>query len=417
MPYTISSPPFSFVRFTDAHLTTADWSVNQIPGTELGFFLPVNRRSDVSFQVLITASDKNAADALCNANFANGGLILSKGANLTSPLTFAQVQTLLGTPGTIYGNNVALSAQRLRISDTEILLYFPQLPDLSSLACEQCFQLIFVLSSVTDQGLSPVSNGFVYRCDDTDFTSVLNYYSNYDEAGFLYCNSSVKNRVRLPLYLTRPTYPDEEETLRESTNSVRIRKSTVRKLYEVVTDLVPDWIMEGIRAIFIHDEVVIGDAPELPQTMPYKGEIVKEGAFEPRYVDYKNFPLATLSLRVNAVDYHLQKNNCGVCPAPIAVINVTNHSVGNLTASTPYIVDLLPLASANCFTPLYYVVERYQLNYIESISITQGSGAATLTFRTRPILTPDGAWPPPLITIRVSAGGATKTFNITSTAQ
>jgi hypothetical protein len=419
MPYQITTPEFSFVRLSDQRLNAVDWRENQIPGSELGIILPVNHEDDVAFQVLVTTDTVAEADDICALPYDQSALIISPGAALPANPTFTQIQDALATPGANAGNFEELNASRFRISDTEIIYFFPKIASPSSLNCDQCFQIIFTLSAVSNFGPNAASNPFIYRCTDTDFTSVLDYYSERDEAGFAYClGPEMKNRVRLPVYLTRPTYPDDEEIHRNSAGLVRIRKSQVRKLYEFVTDQFPNWAVESLRAVFMHDFVFIEANSAVPQVMNYEGQIVKEGSFEPIYVDYKNFPLATVNLKVNAVDYNLQKNNCGLCGDYSSAITTTDYFLSPVGPSATYIIDLGPLFDAGCCAPVSFVIDHYQTNYIANIFLNISGGVAG-TFRdlhisTKPTLTFDPAQRPPFARVRVTCGGVSKFININS---
>lgn len=406
----IVSPQYSFVRFSDQHLTDPDWMERTLPGATLGFSLPVNAHDDLAFQFIAETDTEAEADTLCNDTGLNVLRITRVPGNTLGPtITHAAFNALVGVSDT--GNN--LGVNRLRIGPTEVIYYVPRIPtfddeDTNEVQCGGCFQLAVSLSYTTDYA-SGVSNVFKYNCDDTDYTTVLNYYSIKDEAGFTYCNTNYKNRVRLPIYLTRPTYPEDETEFRTSNGSVNIIKANVRKVYEVVTDIWPEWAIEAFRAVFLHDDVETDESSVMPQHLPYKGEIVKDGPFEPQWTEWMNYPFASVKMKVAATPFVMKKNNCGECPDYSSMLVVEDIELGALSYDTPYVIDLqVAVTSSGCCDPLTFEIDYFQTTYISSIDMTT---PITLFIVTAPS-EPGEFNPPPFVRIKVNCGGVIKYFNI-----
>jgi len=411
MAYRIISPEFSFVRFSDQHLDDANWLESMLPGAELGFILPANHPNDFAYQFIVEADTEAEIDDVCNSNGGPAGaasMVVYPGGALPETISLSEWNTITGTY-TADEVIAGMGGSRIRISATQVFFYVPSipLPTDGTIGCGDCFQLIFAPNNIFDYGFF-VSNVFNYQCDNTDYTSVIDYYSELDEAGFLYCIApTVKNRARLPIYLTRPTYPDVEESYRLSNGRYKTSKSQVRKIYEVITDNFPVWVIECLRAVFIHDSVFIEDEPTLPQTMPYQGEIVKEGAFDPQYVPYQNFPLANVAFKVVAVDYGLSKNNCGECTDYSDTMTVTDGTVGTAAPGTVYNVDLSALVDTCCSPTAYSVY------FIDARKVASAIIAGTIvTITTK---NPFLAGPPPVafVRIQVSCAGIIKYLDIT----
>lgn len=417
MAYRIITPEFSFVRFSDQHLDDANWMDEQIPGAELGIILPVNRAQDYAFQFIVETDTEAEADNICASTGGPAGtpsIVMYPGGALPETITLAEWNAIVSS----YISEDVISEMgggRIRISDTQVFFYIPRMGFLEDLECGECFQMIFAPNNIFDYGFF-VSNIFNYQCDNTDFTSVIDYYSEKDEADFLYCvSASVKNRARLPIYLTRPTYPEEEESYRMSNGRYKVRKAQVRKLYEVVTDNFPVWIIECLRAVFIHDSIVIEDDLALAQTMPYKGGIVKEGAFEPQYTEYLNYPLARVAFKVIAIEYGLTKNNCGECPEYDLSMSTSDISLGVLIAGHGYTEDLVPHADAGCCSPVTFGLVSWNSAYLAAApTISQTPGLfASISFVTKVTMTP--AVGVILATVSASCSTATGTIQITGT--
>lgn len=391
MAYRVITPQFSFVRFSDQHLEDANWLDDQLPGSELGIILPACHVNDFAYQFVVETDTEAEADNICNADGGPAGypVIMSvPGASLGPTITQSEFNTL-SSSNTYEGIITDMGGGRYRLDETHILFYVSRLTMLN-VSCGECFQMVFAPNNLYDYGFY-VSNIFHNQCNNTDYTSVIDYYSELDEAGFYYCiASNIKNRARLPLYLTRPTYPDEEEVYQLSNNRYKTRKSTIRKSYEVETDTMPSWIIECLRAVFIHDFVFIEEEPTIPQPMWYQGEIEKDGAFDPQYIDYKNYPLAKVKFKVFAVDFNIQKNNCGECADYSDLISTTDLDINPLTSATPYTIDLGALTVADCCDPVNYTLSSYNTTYIASapiINVFPGVNA-NVTFTTKPSFPP-----------------------------
>lgn len=416
MAYRVVTPQFSFVRFSDQHLEDADWMENQIPGAELGIVLPVSHVNDFAYQFIVETDTEAEADDICNSDGGPAGnpvIMGVPGASLGPTLTQTEFNTLASSY-TYESVIMEMGGGRYRLDNTHVLFYVPRI-SLVDVPCGSCFQMVFAPNNNFDYGFY-VSNIFSYQCDNTDYTSVIDYYSDLDEAGFYYCISSdIKNRARLPLYLTRPTYPDEEEEYRLSNNRYKKRKVDVKESYEVVTDNLPVWVIRCFRAVFLHDYIFIEDEPTMPQPMLYKGEIAKDGAFEPQYVTYKNYPLANVKVKVLAVDFVLQKNNCGECADYSDLVTTSDLDINPLLSSHTYHVDLFALTSAECCDPVTYSITSYNTAYLASapvINVTPGI-SADLVFTTKPSFTAGHV--ASLVLVSASCGGA-HPINISGTS-
>lgn len=407
----IVSPQYSFVRFSDQHLTDPDWMERTLPGSTLGFSLPVNAHDDLAFQFIAVTDTEAEADTLCNDTGLNALRITRVAGNTLGPtITHTAFTALVGVSDT--GNN--LGVNRLRIGPTEVLYYVPRIPTFDDaeggeVQCGGCFQLAVSLSYLIDYA-SGVSNVFRYNCDDTDYTTVLNYYSIKDEAGFVYCSTNAKNRIRLPIYLTRPTYPEDETEFRTSNGSVNIIKANVRKVYEVVTDIWPEWAIEAFRAVFLHDDVDTDESSVIPQHLPYKGEIVKDGPFEPQWTEWMNYPFASVKMKVAATPFQMKKNNCGECPDYSTMLTVEDMDLGTIIYDNPYVVSLpTGVTSSGCCDPLTFEIDYYQANLFQQIELT----SPTTLFIVTASSLPDPVDPGPFVRIKVNCGGVIKYFNIT----
>lgn len=394
MAIRIISPQFSFVRFSDQQIVNTGWYESPLPGVQLGFSIPVSVKTDLAFQFIVEADTDIEAEEVCQFPTLTGFNIKINNGPIMGPAFTSGDFAALATAQ--YALSTTL--ERYRISTTQVLFYVPlmDLLDLSILQAGQCFQIalqvIRPVIPITMQAHA-ISNVFRYIGANTNYTSLLEYDSEMDEVGFTYePSATIKNKVRLPMYFTRPTLPEDESVHRRSDGTLSVIKAVIRKQYEAVVDILPIWAIEAIRAMWIHDTVQ--DSA--------KGELVKEGAFEIEYLDYLNYPLGRSKFKVSVSPYVLRKNNCGEPTDYSGLIVMGEIHLGTYIPAHTYNIDLDTAIISQCCGPLSYFVDYYQFHLIFSISIA--GNMLTLTTRPTPLSFPT---PPPFVRIKAMCGGIT----------
>lgn len=127
-----------------------------------------------------------------------------------------------------------------------------------------CFQfcLVQVLYNISDntiheQNVISCSNTFVYTSSDC-YTSLVTYRNNEDSMSFDYETfDTFKNKVRLPLYLTRPQLPSDKEDYRKSDLTYQNLSEVVRKEFILKTDYLSDYTHEKIKIALASDDLII----------------------------------------------------------------------------------------------------------------------------------------------------------------
>jgi hypothetical protein len=122
----------------------------------------------------------------------------------------------------------------------------------SVLRCGECFHLVLLEGNT----VRATSNTFQYICD-TEYTSVVRYLLH--APGFEWDYPLSANSVRLPLYLTEPQYPQEQEVYRQKSGYRRHLFAEIEKTYNLKTDFLPDELHEKLVIALSHDEVYIDD--------------------------------------------------------------------------------------------------------------------------------------------------------------
>lgn len=127
-----------------------------------------------------------------------------------------------------------------------------------------CFRfcLVHVVYKVSDntietQNIIACSNTFVYTDSDC-YTSLVTYRNNEDSMSFDYESfTTFKNKIRLPLYLTRPQLPSDKEDYRKSDLTYQNLSEVVRKEFILKTDYLSDYTHEKIKIALASDDLKI----------------------------------------------------------------------------------------------------------------------------------------------------------------
>ena len=191
----VNSPRFSFIQFDNPQ--------------EGNIALPVNVLSDLSFFVY------------CDFKFQIG--IKSK----HGVMPFSEVHDGFGNWIDLDGN-------------------------LDGFKCGDCFTLVILQNNA----VVAESNNLYYLCD-TKYTSVVQY--ELYESGFEWeCPVGI-NRVRLPLYLSAPQFPQENEDYKMKSGLRRKMFAEIEKSYSLNTDYLPEDLHQKLLIALSNDEVYIDD--------------------------------------------------------------------------------------------------------------------------------------------------------------
>lgn len=104
-----------------------------------------------------------------------------------------------------------------------------------------------------------VNNYFsnIFRYVSGDETSLLEYRCNESQFGFNYNATEEKNKVRLPIRLYNPKYPQDEKVYIKSTGDRKVLYAKIDKEWNLETEYMPELIHEKIIVALSHDLVLI----------------------------------------------------------------------------------------------------------------------------------------------------------------
>lgn len=172
---------------------------------------------------------------------------------------------------------------------------------------------------------------------------------------------SFNNRIRLPFKLHKPQFLEEAERYRKA-NGVTVTLSVVvRKVYEGLTDNIPEKLHERLKIALVHDHVEVeGDK--------YVGVIAQDGDYQIEWQDFLSYPLAQGKFKAEVTPFNATNSNCGTCEQQIQVVCVDDDA-GTLAEDTTYIIDVLANDQI-CCNPVALSLLTYDTNYLQSASVT-----------------------------------------------
>lgn len=169
-----------------------------------------------------------------------------------------------------------------------------------------------------------------------------------------------KNRIRLPFKLHKPQFVEERQDFIFSDGSAKTLSVIIRKVYEGLTDEMPEKLHERLKIALAHDNVSIeGDR--------YIGSITQEGDYTIEWSDFLSRPIAQAKFKANVTPYNAINSNCGTCEEYTQVV-CEDDNIGDVNEDDTLNIDALDNDSI-CCNPFVLSIVSYNTDYIDAISI------------------------------------------------
>lgn len=182
------------------------------------------------------------------------------------------------------------------------------------------------------------------------------------------------NRIRLPFELHKPQFVEEAERYRKANGETKTLSVVIRKVYDAVTDEMPEKLHERLKIALAHDNVVVeGDR--------YVGIITQEGDYQIEWSDFLSRPIAQAKFKANVTPYNATNSNCGTCEEYTQIV-AEDDDAGTLVEDTTYIIDVLANDSI-CCSPVTLVLITFDSTYLASATITVDN---KIEIHTKPLL-------------------------------
>ena len=181
-----------------------------------------------------------------------------------------------------------------------------------------------------------------------------------------------KNRIHLPFHLRQPQFPIESEGFTRFDGSVINTRTRIRKVYQGVTDYMPESIHQALVIALAHDSVTI-------EGERYLGQINREGEYNINWQgEVIGYPVAPASFQAQVTPFDAQNTNCGTC-AELTQLGLQDDNfylpllegtTGNLNAFDN---------DSICCAPSTPAIVWYNTSYVQSATIdAAGNVAITL---------------------------------------
>lgn len=159
-----------------------------------------------------------------------------------------------------------------------------------------CFRIGLLYS-----GVYLHSNLFRYISDTTESTA-LKYVCNEFQFNFDYSISGSSNRVRLPIIIKHPQFPQDDIVYTDANGVSRLISSKIDKEYTLETEYMPEDWHEKLVIALAHDEVYFDNV-----------RLQKSAEYEINYDEYDELPCGTRLYKASAKikkNTTIRNNNC-----------------------------------------------------------------------------------------------------------
>jgi hypothetical protein len=179
------------------------------------------------------------------------------------------------------------------------------------------------------------------------------------------------NRVRLPIKLQKPQFVEDRDDYRLSNGETKTLFHVIRKVYEGVTDYMPEKIHERLKIALAHDIVSIeGDR--------YVGIITQEGSYDIEWQDFKNKPIAPAKFKANVTPYNATNSNCGTCEEYTQVI-ANDDDAGTLDEGQTYNINVIDNDDI-CCSPITVTITNINTTYLTS-AVVEADNSITIVLK------------------------------------
>jgi hypothetical protein len=182
------------------------------------------------------------------------------------------------------------------------------------------------------------------------------------------------NRVRLPIQLHSPQFPEERKIFRKANGQAITLSVVVRKTYELETDYMPETWHQRLKIALAHDVITI-------EGEKYLGDISQDSDYA---IDWPegvlHYPAAKANVKVQATPFDATNSNCQTCEQ-VSQLSLENDEAtgiyGALQEDHDYTVDTADNDSI-CCAPAVFSIVSYNSDYLDSCTIDPDTGIVSM---------------------------------------
>jgi hypothetical protein len=182
------------------------------------------------------------------------------------------------------------------------------------------------------------------------------------------------NRVRLPLQLHSPQFPEERRLFRKANGQAKTLSVVIRKVYELETDFLPESYHQKLKIALAHDLVRI-------EGEKYLGDISQDGDYAIEWPEgVLHYPAAKANVKVQATPFDATNSNCQTCEE-VSQLSLEDDEAtgiyGALQEDQDYTVDTADNDSI-CCAPAVFSLVSFNSDYLDSCTIDPSTGIVSM---------------------------------------
>lgn len=169
------------------------------------------------------------------------------------------------------------------------------------------------------------------------------------------------NRIRLPLMIGKPQFPETREVYRKSNGKSVTQSIVIRKTYEGVTDYISERLHEKLKIALAHDFLQF-------EADNYYGRLVQSGDYQINWLELRNYPIAQAKVQVEVTPFDATNSNCQTCDDANQIVCVDDTFPSTLNENTDYTLDVSANDNICCF-PVTWTITTFNSDYLSSCTI------------------------------------------------
>lgn len=183
------------------------------------------------------------------------------------------------------------------------------------------------------------------------------------------------NRIRLPLQLHSPQFPEERQVFRKANGQSKTLSVVVRKTYECETDYMPEKWHQRLKIALAHDNITI-------EGERYLGGIVQEGDYNIDWIDSPlRYPTAKAGVKVQVTPFDATNANCQTCDDMSQVVTRDDQATGlygaDLQEDADYTINAADNDSICCYPAVFSLIS-FNSDYLTAASINPATGVISI---------------------------------------
>lgn len=180
-----------------------------------------------------------------------------------------------------------------------------------------------------------------------------------------------KNRIRLPLYLKQPQFPAEANRFRLANGATKTQSVVIRKVYNLVTDYMPERMHQRLTIALNHDEVNI-------EASRFLGGIAVDGDYKIEWPDFLDYPLGQAEIQVQVTPFAATNDNCQTCEEVTQITLVDDTVADPITEGDQGTVNAYENDTI-CCSPITAEITTFNTTYVSAATIDEETGVVTIT--------------------------------------